>query len=91
MRPTPALILPLLALAACVEDPIPMGPDPGTDTCGAAEVAPLIGKPISSYQPPPGKSVRIIRPGDAVTMDYRPDRLNISLDETDRIVSVDCV
>lgn len=91
MRRRAILCLPLLALAACAEDPIPVAGEPGADTCGAAEVQPLIGQPISRYEAPEGKSVRIIRPGDAVSMDYRPDRLNISLDETDRIVAVDCV
>lgn len=91
MRRLPILSLPFLALAACTEDTLPATTEPGADTCGAAEVEPLIGQPITSYEAPPGKAVRIIRPGDPVTMDFRPDRLNISLDETDRIVAVECV
>jgi hypothetical protein len=33
---------------------------------------------------------RTIRPGDAVTMDFRTDRLNLHLNATDTIVEVDC-
>lgn len=34
--------------------------------------------------------IRTIRPGDAVTMDYRPDRLNIELGEDGRIKVLRC-
>ncbi|MBZ9539343.1 I78 family peptidase inhibitor [Modicisalibacter tunisiensis] len=34
--------------------------------------------------------VRVIRPGQGYTMDYRPDRLNLHLDEQGRIVRIDC-
>lgn len=36
------------------------------------------------------KGVRIIRPGMAVTMDYRAGRLNLHLDDADRITRVTC-
>lgn len=36
------------------------------------------------------RGVRVIRPGMAVTMDYRPGRLNIELDEAGRIVRFRC-
>ncbi len=32
-----------------------------------------------------GKSLRVIRPGQAVTMDYSTDRVNIEVDEANRI------
>jgi hypothetical protein len=34
--------------------------------------------------------VRILRPGMAVTMDYRPDRLNIEIDAQEKIARVHC-
>ncbi|MBK8629638.1 MAG: hypothetical protein IPN84_05380 [Sphingomonadales bacterium] len=34
--------------------------------------------------------VRWVRPGQAVTLDYRTDRLNIMLDDKDRIASLSC-
>lgn len=34
--------------------------------------------------------VRWVHPGDAITMDYQPGRLNVILDETGRIVATRC-
>jgi hypothetical protein len=36
------------------------------------------------------KGVRVIKPGMAVTMDYRTDRVNIDVDANNHIVSVRC-
>ena len=36
------------------------------------------------------KGVRVIKPGMAVTMDYRTDRVNIDVDDKNHIVSVRC-
>ena len=36
------------------------------------------------------RTVRWIPPGQAVTMDYRPDRLNIRLDDKNVVQSFDC-
>lgn len=35
-------------------------------------------------------TIRVIRPGDNVTMDYRTDRLNVELDENDIVSRVYC-
>ena len=35
-----------------------------------------------------GRPVRVLRPGSVVTMDFRPDRLNLHLDEHDELVSL---
>lgn len=36
------------------------------------------------------KAMRAIRPGQAVTMDYRQDRLNLELDAQDKITRASC-
>jgi hypothetical protein len=36
------------------------------------------------------RSVRVIRPGQAVTMDFSPFRLNIELDASDRVLRMRC-
>lgn len=36
------------------------------------------------------RTVRVLRPGQPATMDYRPDRLNLEVDGRDRIVSARC-
>lgn len=56
-----------------------------------------IGKPYDELEPVLGDdlvpelgTLRVIRPGDAVTRDYRLNRLNISLDETDLVTKFYC-
>ena len=36
------------------------------------------------------RTVRVIRPGMAVTMDYRTDRLNVTVDDKDLITALRC-
>ncbi len=36
------------------------------------------------------QQARVLRPGDAATMDHRPDRLNIHLDDQDEIEELRC-
>lgn len=36
------------------------------------------------------QQVRVLRPGDAATMDHRPDRLNIHLDDQDYVEVLRC-
>lgn len=61
------------------------------DLCGASGFQGLVGQSaeiarmLELDQP-----MRVIEPGMAVTMDYRPDRINFELDEADRIAVVRC-
>ena len=84
--------------AACVpeemtvENPAPGVPsDPVAQTCSASTLQGLVGQPASVLATMKfGTTVRIIRPGMAVTMDYSPTRLNIEIDRQDRIARVFC-
>lgn len=79
-----------LALAACLADEPDTMPD--EDQCGAAALQSLVGQPqavLDAMTFPEG--TRIIQPGMPVTMDYRPDRLNIQIGEDGLIKSVHCV
>lgn len=91
-----ALALPM-ALVACVNlsmppaDPMPPQPFPSENACGADELQDLVGQPASRLQTIRfGVATRIIRPGMAVTMDYSPFRLNIFIDDFERITAVRC-
>ena len=59
--------------------------------CGADRMAHLTGGPATSL---PGDEVdgplRLIRPGDMVTEDFNPARLNVALDAQDHITSLTC-
>ncbi|TXI00913.1 MAG: hypothetical protein E6Q73_07930 [Pseudorhodobacter sp.] len=94
MRPL-ALVLPL-ALVACVEGEAPPNPgvilpEPPAGACAAPDLQYLVGQPESVLQTMKfGGDTRIIRPGMAVTMDYREDRLNIEIDAVGTISRVTC-
>ncbi len=80
----------LIALAGCTAAE-PVLPPQLEDTCGARDYENLIGQDATALErvlllgP-----VRVIRPGDAVTMDFRPDRVNFKISENETIRAVDC-
>jgi hypothetical protein len=85
------------SLAAPVDpQPMPQPPAadptaPGADACGAAQYAALVGKAITeSGVPLEGPNVRYIRPDTQVTMDFRPDRLNVDIDAANVITGFRC-
>ena len=65
-------------------------------TCRAPDPARFVGKVATSAVGTEARdaagaaSVRWIRPDSQVTMDYRTDRLNITLDAQNRIVGLRC-
>lgn len=82
--------LALIVLAGCTATQDPLPPQ-SEDTCGASEFAGLIGQQATALErilllgP-----VRVIRPGDAVTMDFRTDRVNFRIGEDETIQRIDC-
>lgn len=96
MRATPLFCL--IALSACAEPAPPLAggaanpvPPAAEDPCGAANLASLIGEPVSRFSTQARQGpARVIRPGQPVTMDYNPLRLNVLLDAEDRIVGLSC-
>jgi Peptidase inhibitor I78 family len=82
----------LIGLAACVPVDAPEQPAPiQGGTCGAGALQGLVGQPstvlhVMKFAGP----VRFIRPGMAVTMDYRDNRLNIDIDASETITRVVC-
>ncbi len=64
---------------------------PVENACGAAGLQGLVGQSATVLQGMTFKlDTRVIRPGMAVTMDFRPDRLNIEIDAQERIARVFC-
>lgn len=70
---------------------LPPLPEAAQDSCNARRHAALIGadrdilEKTLILQP-----VRIITPDQAVTMDFLPTRLNITLDATERVIRLSC-
>lgn len=87
------LLLVPLALAACVEPgpaPAPVDPMP-VNACGALDLQFLVGERASVLETMRfSQQVRVIRPGQAVTMDYNAARLNIEVNGAERISRVSC-
>ncbi len=93
-------LLTLCLAAGCAQDAASLiepppgavsGAPDGTDACGAQANARLIGLPLSDPSVPAASPrVRHIRPGDAVTEDYRIERLNIYVTSADVIERINC-
>lgn len=93
MRKTPLLLALAAAIGLAACEPVPPAaiPEPPADECGAAGYQGLIGQPhavLAAMTFPIG--TRMIGPDDAVTADFRPDRLNIEYGRTGRIEKVSC-
>lgn len=76
--------------AACSTTPLSLPPET-KDTCNAGRYAELVGQDATALE----KTlilgmVRIIRPGDFVTQDYRPERINFAIDQDERISRIFC-
>lgn len=93
----------LSSLAACTAPPAaePISPplaDPetGAGSCNADAVKSWVGKTANedvvrqAVAAAGAKGVRVIEPGQAVTMDFRADRLNIEVDAQGVITTVRC-
>ena len=89
----------MLALAACGRgQPVPPAPDtrpsippPQSDTCDAGPLANLIGQERTALERVLiMREVRLIRPGDVITQEVRPARINIEIGTDGRIASLYC-
>lgn len=95
MRLSTHTALLMLMLAAC--QPYPSQPGgsimvpPGAQDCGVAGLQPYLGRNVADLpQTGPWGTVRVIRPGMGVTMDYSATRLNVQVDEQGTIQELSC-
>jgi hypothetical protein len=85
----------LTGLAACTPMAKPEQ-HAGLGGCGDGKVAGLVGKVWSeslraeTQKTSRAAALRVIAPGTVVTMDYRPDRLNIETDDQGRVTRLRC-
>lgn len=77
------------------EAPAPV-PIEGDGPCNADKLQSMVGQPLTDelrkgmLGGSGAKTLRVIPPGAAVTMDYREDRLNIETDAAGMIIGVKC-
>ena len=91
----------MVMLAACTSEgsaPPASTPAPtSADACGASKVASYIGvqrsdEVIAKIKSASGaQALRVVGPNDAMTMDFREDRLTVTTDENGRIKTLRCV
>lgn len=86
------IVLMTLAMVSCSEAEVPTEAAPEPTECGAPKQQNLIGKTVDdlaavSFESPVS---RFINPGDAVTEDFNPNRMNIVFDENGKITRVYC-
>lgn len=90
--PAAALILAALSACALVESGAPgAAVASGDDACGAAGLQTLVGTSVGTLDPaalPDPK--RVIFPGQAVTMDFQAERLNVEIGADDQVARVFC-
>ena len=78
------------------EAPAPVADDDALRTCNAEAVQSLIGQEateavVAQATADSGSaSVRVLKPGQPATMDFRQDRLNILTDDSGRIEQLSC-
>lgn len=83
-----ALWLPI-AVAACAPTTTDTGAD--KDTCGAVPLQNLVGSPATSVTSLKRENlVRVIAPGQMVTQDYQPERINVVTDAKGTVVRISC-
>lgn len=90
-RPLAFGLAAIALLAACEPVPVPVRPDTPPDDCRASAYQGLVGQPVTVLAAmtfPIG--TRQIGPDDAVTADFRPERLNIEYGRSGRIEKVAC-
>jgi hypothetical protein len=93
-----AALLPLTL--ACTTLPAEGGPDEGeghsNGPCAVVRLGDLVGRAATrelgaeALRRSGARTLRWIRPGDVVTMDYSEDRLNIRLDARNRVEGFSC-
>ena len=89
MRHGVVFMVAAMALAAC--KPAETPPPNRTESCGAAALQHLVGQPQAALEAEAiNAPTRILPPGSAMTMDHRPDRLNVELDDTGTIQRLWC-
>lgn len=85
-------LIPFLLLAACAVPQQPPQTAPTLpDTCNATARLDLIGQPATALERVLIMDmVRVIRPDDVVTMDYRAERINFYVSEAETISDIRC-
>lgn len=84
------------ATPSAVGNQTPMDQASDGGSCDTAKAQSFVGEPESAEiaeqarQKSGARTVRWLRPGQIVTMEYRDDRLNLELDAQGKIIAIRC-
>ena len=83
-----------LAVAGCTTTMGAKPPQPGAE-CDGAKAQAFVGRDGAAISEDArvaagAKAVRVIGPDQAVTMDFRPDRLNLETDQAGKVLKARC-
>lgn len=95
--PALTIALPLL-LSACAGTPTATTPEPAplAGRCNAAPAQFAVGRNADAALEneartrASAKIARVLKPNQVVTMEFNPERLNLSVDESGRVTRVNC-
>lgn len=94
-RPTLTGLLLLGLLAGCSSSPSDNTQASGGD-CNVSHLQDMLGQQVTGKlvdtlkEKSNASALRVLAPGDAATMDFNPQRLNIDIDESEVIVRLSC-
>jgi hypothetical protein len=86
----------LALLAGCSSQPASQSTAEISGDCNVDNLSGVLGQSASAelieqvQQQANAKTLRVLAPGDAATMDYNPQRLNIDIDESEVIIRLTC-
>jgi len=90
----------LAAAAGCAAPAPPAAPEPSAAAaqgrCQAEAVQSLVGQQLSSVLMEEARktsgagSARVLRPGQAVTMEFNPSRVNVEVNRRDVVTAIRC-
>lgn len=92
----PLAVIAALSLSACAPMPPPGPMPPPAGACNAQDAHWAIGQAATADVvervrfDTNSQIVRVVEPGQPVTMDYSPSRVNISVNERGAIVGITC-
>lgn len=91
----PALVL-ALSVGACATMAPPPSANPVEGPCNAEGARWAIGQAVNDdvvnriLRDTNSRDARVLGPGDAATMDYRPDRINVDVNDRGAITGLRC-
>lgn len=95
-RTSLALTAIALSLAGCASTPPAAGAQPPTGGCNAEGARWAIGQGVNDdvvnriLRDTGSRDARVLRPGQPATMDFRPDRVNVDVNDRGAITGLRC-